>query len=219
MKSLMKSLKIHVKESIFKESIFNDVEDIVNDDTALFEQFLKDNYQIDGTYIIKNSVIDVMGDVRVKNKNIESLTNGLFQFGKVDGGFTCSGCENLKSLKGAPEKVGGDFNCVACDKLTTLEGSPEEVSRDFYCNNCINLTSLKGAPKKIGGGFSCCFCSKLTSLEGAPEKVKDIFWCSNCTNLKSLKGAPKKVGGYFWCDDCKNLMITDQDRKKYKIKG
>ena len=55
-----------------KESIFSDVEDIANDDTVLFEQFLKDNYQIGGTYIIKNGVIDVKGDVRVKNKHIKS---------------------------------------------------------------------------------------------------------------------------------------------------
>ena len=112
----MKSLKIHVKESIF-----DDIEDIVNDDTALFEQFLKDNYQIDGTYIIKNSVIDVMGDVRVKNKNIESITNGLFQFGKVDGEFSCSGCENLKSLEGAPEKVGDYIYTYECDKLVITD--------------------------------------------------------------------------------------------------
>ena len=38
-----------------KESIFDDVEDIVNDDTVLIEQFLKDNYEIDGTYIIDGS--------------------------------------------------------------------------------------------------------------------------------------------------------------------
>ena len=42
-----------------KESIFDDVEDIVNDDTVLIEQFLKDNYDIRGTYIIKNGVVDL----------------------------------------------------------------------------------------------------------------------------------------------------------------
>ena len=35
----MKSLK----ESIFKESIFNDVDDISSDDNALIEQFINNN--------------------------------------------------------------------------------------------------------------------------------------------------------------------------------
>ena len=132
-------------------SIFGDVENIVNDDTVIIEQFLKDNYIIIGSYTIKDGVVDVDSGVTVKNIDIESLTNGLFRFGTVQGGF--------------------------------------------WCNNCKKLTSLKGAPKYVGGDF----------------------WCNECPNLKSLKGAPKKVGGDFWCDDCKNLMITDQDREKYKI--
>ena len=99
---------------------------------ALIEQFLNDNYKIDGTYTINNdNTVDVDGTVKVKNRELESLTNGLFRFGIIT----------------------------------------------------------------------------------------HRFHCINCPNLKSLEGAPKKVGGYFWCDDCKNLMITDQDRKKYKIKG
>ena len=187
MKSLMKPLK---------ESIFNNVDDIVNDDTVLFEQFLKDNYQIDGTYIIKNSVIDVMGDVRVKNKNIESLTNGLFRFGKVDGGFFCSGCENLKSL----------------------EGAPKEVGRDFSCDNCSSLKSLNGAPKKVGGDFVCGGCPKLKSLEGASKEVGGNFSCAHCWDLKSLEGAPEKVGGVFYCSYCSNLTITDEDNAKYNLR-
>ena len=96
MKSLMKPLKTHVKESIF-----DNVEDITNSDAALIEQFLKDNYEIDGTYIIdgsydiNNNVVDVKGHVKVKNKKIESLTNGLFQFGKVGGSFICSCCFSI----------------------------------------------------------------------------------------------------------------------------
>ena len=31
-----------------KESIFDDVEDIANNDTILIEQFLNDNYEIEG---------------------------------------------------------------------------------------------------------------------------------------------------------------------------
>ena len=111
MKSLMKTLKIHVKESIFKESIFNDIEDIASSDNALIEQFLKDNYDIHGTYNIDGNTVNVNGTVKVKNKKIESLTNGLFRFGVVSKDFDCAFCPGLVSLEGAPEEVGGRFYC------------------------------------------------------------------------------------------------------------
>ena len=55
-----------------KESIFGDIEDIANSDSVLIEQFLKDNYEIHGTYVIKNGMVDVKGYITVKNKNIKS---------------------------------------------------------------------------------------------------------------------------------------------------
>ena len=179
----MKSLK----ESIFKESIFSDVEDIANDDTALFEQFLKDNYQIDGSYIIKNGVIDVMGDVRVKNKHIKSLTNGLFRFGIVQGVFYCGRCAILKSLEGAPKEVRGFFACTHCEGLESLEGAPKKVGRSFSCAHCKNLKFLKGSPEKVGGSFSCYGCNDLESLKGAPEYVGEMFDCSYCYSLETLE--------------------------------
>ena len=117
-----------------KESIFSDVEDIVNSDSALIEQFINDNYEIDGTYIIegsytiKDGVVDVKGSVGVKNVDIKSLTNGTFRFGTVVGDFYCVHCHNLKSLEGGPEKVGKNFNCVGCDGFKSLEGVPKEVA-------------------------------------------------------------------------------------------
>ena len=212
MKSLMKTLKIHVKESIF-----DDIKNIAGNDNALIEEFLKDNYEIDGTYTIKNDTVDVNKSVKVKNKDLESLTNGLFQFGKVSGYFSCNECKKLTSLKGAPEKVGGYFDCSECPNLVSLEGAPKEVGVSFYCYFCENLESLNGAPKKVGGHFDCYECPKLRSLEGAPKEVGLSFDCSDCSNLKTLKGAPEKVGGVFQCSYCSNLTITDQDRKKYNI--
>ena len=104
-----------------KESIFSDVDDIANNDTVLIEQFLKDNYEIDGTYTInKDGTVDVDGYVLVKNKDIKSLTSGLFRFGTVEGDFLCTSCPNLVSLKGAPEEVRGTFDCSFCDSLTSV---------------------------------------------------------------------------------------------------
>ena len=50
--------------------------------------------------------------------------------------YYCSGCKNLTSLKGCPEKVGRDFQCYGCEKLTSLEGCPEKVGGDFDCSDC-----------------------------------------------------------------------------------
>ena len=116
-----------------KESIFDDVEDIVSNDSALIEQFLKDNYKIDGSYTInENNTVDVDGTVKVKNKNIKSLTNGLFRFGKVKQSFYCMNCTKLASLEGAPKEVGEDFWCDCCSSLTSLEGAPEKAGGCFY---------------------------------------------------------------------------------------
>ena len=208
----MKTFKIHIKESIF-----NDIKDIVSNDTALIEQFLKDNYDIRGSYTIKDNVVDVKGHVIVKNEKIESLTNGLFRFGTVNGNFYCTGCPKLKTLEGAPKEVGRSFYCYNCHKLTSLEGAPEKVGKDFCCFECDGLKILDGGPKEVGGDFDCTKCVSLTSLEGAPRKVALSFVCVYCPNLKSLKGAPKEVGWDLDCRNCKNLKITDQDREKYKI--
>ena len=202
-----------------KESIFSDVEDIVNNDTALIEQFLKDNYEIHGTYNIADNVVDVKGDVNVKNEKIESLTHGLFRFGTVTGHFICTFCPKLTSLEGGPEKVGKDFDCSACPGLVSLKSAPKEVGWDFYCNDCPNLTTLEGVPEEVGGDFYCNNCTGLTTLEGAPKKVNGDFWCTKCSSLISLKGAPEEVGGSFWCSGCRKLKITDQDRKKYIIES
>lgn len=201
-----------------KESIFGDVDTISSNDNALIEQFLRNNYEITGSYTIKDGVVDVKGYVRVKNTNIESLTNGIFRFGNVNGGFSCPSCINLKSLKGAPEKVSLWVNCNGCRSLKTLEGSPKEVGGDFDCSYCKNLISLEGAPEKVGQEFRCGNCPGLTSLEGSPKEVRWSFVCSRCENLTSLKGAPKKVGGFIVCAKCPKLITTSRDRKKYKLK-
>ena len=167
-----------------KESIFKKVEDIVSNDSALVEQFLKDNYEINGSYTIKNGVVDVKGDVSLKNDNIKSLTNGAFRFRKVSGCFLCCkrfsstsprGAHNLASLKGAPEEVGDDFICWDCPNLRSLEYAPKKVSGDFDCQDCESLTSLEGASKEVGRDFKCNRCPELKTLKGAPQKIGNGF--------------------------------------------
>ena len=79
-----------------KESIFDDIDDILSNDTAIIDQFLKDNYEFRGTYTIKDNTVDVDGTIWLMNKSVKAITNGVFQFGKVKGCFYCSECKNLK---------------------------------------------------------------------------------------------------------------------------
>lgn len=215
------------------ESLLDDEDDLISSDNSLIEQFLKDNYNIDGSYTIKNGIVDAPDSaIKLKNLKLKHLTNDLFKFGSVreficsrsaiitlKGApktvdyFSCRLCGNLKSLEGAPEKVSGVFNCRLCERLKTLEGAPEFIDGDFNCSNCPSLISLKGAPKKIKGRFDCSECEELISLEGGPESVGGDYNCCYCQNLQSIKGVAKKIGGTLDCSDCAKLLI-DEVRKE-----
>ena len=149
------------------------LESILGEDENLVKDFLKKNYDIKGSYTIKDDVVDVKGNITVKNKGIITLNNGLFKFGKVtDGSFNCEKCPKLISLEGGPKEVEGYFDCTGCSKLKTLDGAPKKVGGDFYCYGCESLISLEGSPKEIGGEFNCEDCPKLKSLKGAPQNVR-----------------------------------------------
>ena len=151
----MLNLKEYIKESIL------DDEDVVFNDVGIkseIEKFIGDNYSCrrftisnkpnkDGKFVVDST------DILVTNKNITSLTNNLFIWGKVKRDFSCYNCKSLISLKGAPKEVGGFFDCSYCEFLTSLEGAPEKVGKDFDCSHCNSLTSLKGAPDEVGETF------------------------------------------------------------------
>lgn len=181
-------------------------------------------------------LVNYTGDVDVKNKDLTTLENDLFQWNEVGGTFTCFKINKLKNLKGSPRSCAG-FNCNQCKGLESLEGAPEKMTlgngltgRGFYCIECTNLKTLKGAPKTVWGGFYCNHCSKLTSLEGAPIKVigdfncqdtriKAInhkfeaitgdFNCRNCSYLTSLKGLPDDIGRDLVLVGCKSLDLLN----------
>ena len=211
----MKSLR----ESLLDNDLVDKTDEIIIKNEI--EEFLKANYKCKGSIKIsekpnKDDLYEVSSTsaVEVTNKNIISLTNGIFIWTTVDGGFYCNNCKFLKSLEGAPKKVGGGFYCYSCIYLESLEGAPEKVELSFSCNDCYSLTSLKGSPKEVGEGFYCSYCKSLTSLEGAPEKVGGTFYCSGCISLKSLVGAPKKIGESFYCYKCKSLKSLEGAPKK-----
>ena len=221
----METLKKYIEEGLLRgqQSTIDSGEEAVY---VLIEEFLKENYL--GKWIIsekpnKDGLYEVTSNgripIRVKNKQITSLTNNLFIWTGVKGDFYCDNCNELKSLEGAPKIVEGSFCCAVCNKLKSLEGAPKEVEGVFYCNDCEKLESLEGAPKEVEGVFYCRNCSGLKSLKGAPKKVGEGFNCSGCNSLKSLEGAPKEVGTYFDCHNCGKSFIKDDIRRISKVFG
>ena len=225
-KNINESMKT-LYESLLDD--FEKLEDSINPIDEI-KKFLRDNYlKFNILKISKKPNKDGLYEVdcrrsrmvKVKNKEITSLTNGMFEFVEVDyfccsycdnltsleGSpkkcevFNCSGCKNLTSLEGAPEEVGGNFNCTGCNNLITLKGSPIKVEGYFYCTDCDKLTSLKGAPKVVEGGFDCSYCSNLTTLEGSPKKCQS-FNCRGCNNLTSFEGMPEQIGENLGCSSC-----------------
>ena len=210
-----------LRESLLDDGLIDKTDKMIKDE---IEAFLKANYNgtikisqkpnADGKYEVSSVTY-----IEVKNRNITSLTNGMFIWTLIDGSFYCSGCKSLKSLEGAPKNVRRGFYCDKCNSLISLKGAPKEVSMTFDCSRCDSLISLEGAPEKVGDDFYCYNCYSLTSLEGAPEKVGGTFDCSYCKSLNSLDGAPKEVRKDFDCRGCK-IQFTEDDVKKISdVKG
>ena len=214
----MVNLKEYIKEGLFDDL---DKREEVGGLNAATEDIKKEIYKwiIDNTSdkIYEDKLkfdfntnpisVDYNGNITFKS-DIQTLTDGSFQWGEVSGWFSCSRCESLTSLKGAPEKVGG-FYCYYCKSLKSLEGAPKVVEWEFDCWGCLSLKSLKGAPKYVGGSFDCSRCKSLKTLEGAPKEVGGDFICHNCKSLKSLENAPKEVGWTFDCHNCKSLKSLE----------
>ena len=163
---MMKNLKEYIKEGLFddldkiekiggmehnaeqvKKEIYNWL--CKNTRVKIFKNKLKYNFTDDGI------IVDYAGDIVFND--IESLTNGLFQWGEVGGGFYCNGCRSLKSLEGGPKKVG----------------------ENFTCNYCLSLESLEGAPEEVGGYFNCFKC-KIQFTEEDVKKVSKVKKKINC---------------------------------------
>ena len=125
-------------ESLLDDDLIDKTDKMIKDE---IKSFLKENYNgvvkiskkpnADGKYEVSSTK-----KITVKNRNITSLTNGMFVWTVVRGTFGCDSCYSLKSLEGAPKEVGGDFNCNNCDSLTSLEGAPKKVGGNFYCSVC-----------------------------------------------------------------------------------
>ena len=111
----MKSLR----ESLLDDELVEKTDNLIRDEILAF---LVKNYK--GSYKIsekpnKDDLYEVSCTNRVNiiNKNIKSLTNGMFIWTIVKESFICVNCNSLTSLNGAPKEVGGTFNCSYCNSL------------------------------------------------------------------------------------------------------
>lgn len=188
----MKNLNEHLYESLL-----SDEEDLINNDNALIDQFLKDNYIINGKYTIKNNVVDVNGSVKLKNILLPQLSNGLFTFGTVTGNFYCDHNKKLKNLIGSPKRVEGIFDCSNSKELISLEGAPEYIGADFLCHICPKIENLKYSPKYIGSSLYCSRCYKLTSLDSDTEYIGQDLHANACHSMLKFGKLPKKIERYI----------------------
>lgn len=145
---------VHISDKL-SGSLLGDIDNLVNDNNIIIQQFLKSTYNIYGSYNIYlkdgKNIVDIDGSIYVRPSrkfNINHLTDRLFKFGKVSVNFVCAGCPNLESLDGAPIEVGEDFNCDNDIKLTSLNGAPKKV-KNFHCSDNISLLSIDDLPDNI----------------------------------------------------------------------
>lgn len=192
--------------------IFDDedkqIDNIDKNIRASIRDFIKANYK--GVFKVSKTInadgkyeVSSVYGVVVTNKEIESLTNGLFVWTEARC-FDCSDCYLLTSLEGAPEKVGEKFTCFRCRSLKTLEGAPREVGRSFVCSYCDALVSLSGSPGAVGKIFDCSHCKNLESLDGVPISAEIVLNCSHCPKLTSFKDLPQRVSS-FRCKGCSGV--------------
>ena len=147
MKNLKNYVKNYVKDCInenyLHESVW-DIEDNIEDDNEAsildeVKHFLTTHYvmSVSKTFdmrdckitldkTINKYIVNCKYDVEVAgdhgHKDVTQLTNGMFEWGKVNGCFDCRDCVNLTSLEGAPKKVGMQFYCTSCPNLHSLDG-------------------------------------------------------------------------------------------------
>ena len=125
---------ISLKEALVRKNRSIDADSIMKEEILSFLSSTYSTFKDNQYSIYKDKdkwIVDVSQPLIVSNYDIQYLTNGLFDFGVVNGYFICRNCTNLKSLKGTPKEVGGYFDCHRCKKLESLEGAPKVIKGRF----------------------------------------------------------------------------------------
>lgn len=84
-------------------------------------------HKIKNAIIHDNLIVDIHGDVNLKDKNLHFLP---LQFGYVSGTFNMSD-NKLRTLKGSPLEVGEDF-IFDSNKIKSLQYAPQKIGQLCY---------------------------------------------------------------------------------------
>jgi hypothetical protein len=117
---------------------------------------------------IRDNELIVNGNLKLSNKNITSLPEGL----QVEGSLYLSRCTSLTSLP-VRLQVGGSLGLSRCTSLTSLPDGLQ-VGGDLSLSRCINLTSLPEG-LQVEGDLYLTGCTNLTSLPEGLQVGGDLF--------------------------------------------
>ena len=117
---------------------------------------------------IRDNELIVNGNLKLSNKNITSLPEGL----QVEGSLYLSRCTSLTSLP-VRLQVGGSLGLSRCTSLTSLPDGLQ-VEGDLSLSRCINLTSLPEG-LQVEGDLYLTGCTNLTSLPEGLQVGGDLF--------------------------------------------
>lgn len=170
-------------------SILADIDDQIEayDNSIIdrIEKWINENYECKGLKISDNPNKDGLYEVsaykaEVKNKNITSLTNGLFVWKNVKNFFFCN-CLKLESLEGAAENISGNYYCVNCHSIS-LDNVSEKIKEKvvFNCEGCEKSGLFVFWHFTFGDENEAKPYVKITNeCNCAPpefvEKVKDVY--------------------------------------------
>ena len=126
-------------------SILDDIDDQIERTDEIvknkIKEFIKENYDYNGEIIISDEPnkdgkyeVSLTGDVKVKNKELTSLTKEYFIWKNIGGNFYCCNCQMLESLEGATENISGNYYCRNCHSLS-LDNVSEKI-REKVVINC-----------------------------------------------------------------------------------
>ena len=164
---------------------------------------------IDGTWEIKDGLVNVDGDVEMYDTKFQEIP---FVFGRVTGYFYCSS-NKLTTLKGAPNYVSGDFYCSS-NKLTSLKGAPEIVGGDFYCDN-NKLWDFKHIGK-IEGDFNCDD-NPVDEIYQLCPSLKFIKYLNELSVIRGNTIIGMRLEDALYCSDGDDSIVKNLKLKNYVI--
>lgn len=108
------------------------------------------------------------GDLTIHNGLITDLTGCP---SKIGGTLELYGCEQLKTLKGAPNEVGGSV-MIKVTKPINFEYLPKIIGNDEIIITSYSGENFMGLPEEIGT-LSLKWC-RINSLEGLPKHIDSL---------------------------------------------